>query len=227
MSVMTGECLPDVPWREGAPTWPGTAWDGLAARVFIGARDGNLSPDAAFDLACFLMEWAAPNPVFAELAEASMEGSDPDRLADLARQALDAVDYVPDFAVEPQLLAALERTLAVVGRDLRATGLDGQARFVVLEGGEPPHAYVQYEGSYGHTSGLGPCDAAGRRSPADTLVLVADELQDAVMESLFAVWPVCPDHQLGAHPRVADDRAVWWCASGQGHVIAIIGEWAS
>ncbi|HEY7263574.1 MAG TPA: hypothetical protein VH589_19060 [Trebonia sp.] len=222
---MTGDWLPDDRWRAGAPIGPGAIWDALAARTYVGARDKNLSPDVAFDLATFLMEWAAPNPVFGELAEASVEGSDPDRLADLARQALAAVDYVPGFAVEPQLLAALERVLAVVARDLRATGLDGQARLVVLEHGEPLHAYVQYEGSYASTSGLGPRDAAGRRDPADTLVLVADELQDAVMESLFAAWPICPSHQLGAHPRVADHHAVWWCAGGQGHAIAVIGRW--
>lgn len=224
---MTGESLPDDPWRAGAPTWPGATWEGLAARVYAGARDGNQSPDAAFDMAYFLMEWAAPKPVFGELAETSVEGIDPDRLADLARQALDAVNYVPDFAVEPQLLVALERVLAVVVHDLRATGLDGQVRLVILEGGEPPHAYVQYEGSFASTSGLAPSDAVGRRSRAETLVLVADELQDSVMESLFAAWPVCPSHQLGAHPRVADDQAVWWCAGGQGHVITVIGRWVA
>jgi hypothetical protein len=227
MKYMTSERSPGDPWCDGAPIWPGSTWVGLAARAYVGARDGHLSSDVAFDLACFLIEWAAPSPVFGELAEASMDGSAPEVLANLARQALDAVDYVPDFAVEPQLLAALERMLAVVAHDVRATGLDGQARLVVLEGSEPQHAFVQYDGSNGHTSGLGPWDAAGRRSPADTLVLVADELQDAVMESLFAAWPVCPKHQLGVHPRAAHDKAVWWCSSGQGHVIAVVGKWGS
>jgi len=221
---VTGKLFADDPWRPGAPTRPGTTWNDLAARAYVGARDMDLSRDVTFDLASFLTEWATPNPVFAALAEESVEGSDPERLAGLARQALNAVDYVPGSAIEPQLLAALERTLAVVARDLRATDLDGSVRLIVLEGSEPAHAYVQYEGSYANTGGLAPRDAAGH-NPAENLVLVADELQDAVTDSIYAAWPVCPNHQRGAHPRVADDRAVWWCTGGQGHVIALIGKW--
>lgn len=217
---------PEDRWRAGAPIWPGSRWDDLAARAYAGARDENLSPDAAFDLATFLMEWAAPDPVFVELAEASMEGRNPDRVADLARRSLDAVGYAPDFAVEPQLLVALERVLAVVVHDLRATGLDGRVRLVILDGGEPRHAHIEYEGSYGSTSGLSPRGGEERSRPADTLALVADELQDAVMESVFAAWPVCPNHQFGAHARVVDDHAVWWCTASQGHVITSIGKWA-
>ena len=213
---------PDEPWRRGAPTEPGTAWERLAAGAYVGARDGNLSPDTAFDLACFLMEWAAPNRLFDDLAAASLAGDDPDRLAGLVRRALDAVGYVPDFAIEPRLLAQLERALATVAPDLRATGLNGHARLVVMEGAEPPRAHVRYEGGTGHTSGLGPGDAAGCRG-ADLLVTVADELQDAVMDALAAAWPVCPEHQFGAHPRALDGAAVWWCAGGAGHVISPIG----
>jgi hypothetical protein len=224
---VTHKQLPDDPWQADAPIEPGSIWDRLADRAYTGARDGNLSPDAAFDFASFLMDWATPNPLFIELAEASVEGNDPARLANLTRRALDAVDYVPDFAVEPRLLAALQQLLEVAVRDLRATGLDGQARLVLLEGGQPARAYLQYEGSYASTSGLGPSDAAGRGNPADTLVLVADELQDAVMDSLVAAWPVCPSHHFGAHARVADDHAVWWCKGSQGHVIAAIGRWGA
>jgi len=170
------------------------------------------------------MEWATPNPLFEDLAAASLEPDDLDLLADLACRALAAVDYVPDFAVEPQLLAKLEQVLAKVVLDLRSTGLHGQVRLEVLQGGEPPHAYISYQDGTGHTSGLSPRDAGGRRSAVDTLVLVADELQDAVMDSLDAVWPVCSNHQLGAHPRPVDGRAVWWCAGAGGHNIAAIGE---
>jgi hypothetical protein len=57
------------------------------------------------------------------------------------------------------------------------------------------------------------------------LELVADELQGAVMESMFAAWPVCPQHDLGAHPNVIDGRAVWRCEGGTGHVVVEIGRW--
>ena len=183
-----------------------------------------MSREAAFDLECFLVEWAAPNPVFDDLADACLKVGDPDRLADLARQALAAVDYMPDFATEPLLLATLEQALATVVPDLRATGLAGEARFVVLEGMEPPHAYVQYQGRpAGYSSGLSPGDAEGPPGSPDMLVLVAEELQEAVTESLFAAWPVCPEHQFGLHTRVINDQAVWWCSAGDGHAIAAIG----
>lgn len=222
---MASERFPDQPWRPGTPTGLGAAWEDLAARVYVGARDGTLSRDAAFDLACFLMEWAAPNRVFDDLAEASLETGDQDRLAHLGRQALDEVDYVPDFATEPRLLATLEEVLAKVLPDLRATGVVGKARLVVLEGCEPPSAYVRYRGHpTGHSSGMTPSDASGSPSSPDKLVLVADKLQEAVMDSLGSVWPVCREHQFGAHPRAITSRAVWWCAGAGGHVIAAIGD---
>jgi hypothetical protein len=221
---MPREELSNDPWRPAAPIWDGT-WDRLAGPVYAGARDGNLRPEAAFDMACFLMEWAQPDPAFGDLAEASVDGSDPDGMADLARRALAIVAFVPDFALEPRLLMTLEQALAFVAADLRATGLDGQARLVILEGGEPSHAYVQYDNSFGHTSGLAPRDG-DESNRAETLALVADELQDAVMESLCGAWPVCPRHQLGAHPRTVDNQAVWWCKGGSGHDICFIGRWA-
>ena len=56
---------------------------------------------------------------------------------------------------------------------------------------------------------------------------VADDLQDAVMGSLLIVWPVCPAHGLGGHPRTYDHEAVWWCNGGNsGHVVAAIGRWS-
>jgi hypothetical protein len=226
---MTDEWPAREPWRPGVPVWD-SSWEKehrrLSAQVYAGLRDGNLSREAAFDLACFLMDWALPDPVIGELAEESAEGSHPGRLAGLARQALTLAAFEPDFAVEPRLLTTLEQALAVVERDVRATGLNGRAGLVVKGDGEPTQAFVRYENSFGHTSGLAPGDGDGR-NPLATLVLVADELQDAVMDSLFAVWPVCPIHQLGVHARVNDDEPVWWCTGGNGHVVSVIGSWGS
>ncbi len=219
---MTGEPSSGL-WRPGAPTWD-SRWRALAAQVYAGVRDRNLGREAAFDLACFLMDWAQPDPVISELAQESAEGSHPERLLELARQALTLAAFVPDFELEPRFLTTLELYLAVVAADLRATGLDGPVRLVILEGGEPPHAYVQHNSSFGHTSGLAPSDGDGS-NPLAALVLVADELQDAVMTSLMAVWPVCPRHHLGAHPRATADAAAWWCKGGVRHDICTIGRW--
>ncbi len=162
--------------------------------------------------------------MIADLAEQSAEGTDEERLADLAHQALALAAFVPDFELEPRLLTTLKQYLAVVTADLRATGLDGPVRLVVEGGADPPHAYVQYKSSFGHTSGLAPSDGDGS-DPLAALVLVADELQDAVMDSLMAAWPVCPRHNLGAHARAIDGEAVWWCKGGTGHDISVIGKW--
>jgi hypothetical protein len=61
--------------------------------------------------------------------------------------------------------------------------------------------------------------------PVSALVAVADDAQDALMEALCAVWPVCPVHRLGVHAREYEQAAVWWCAGDSGHAVAAIGEW--
>ena len=222
---MSGGCMSSGPWREGDPSWS-SDWRELAGRVYVGIREGNLSREAAFDLASFLMDWAQPSPVIGELAEESAEGTDLAMLANLARQALALAEFEPDFELEPRLLTTLEQYLAAAAADLRAAGLDGLVELIVLESGEPSNAYVRYNNHFGSTSGIAPSEGDGS-DPAAGLVLVADELQDAVMESLFAVWPVCPQHDWGLHPRVVDDRAVWRCEGGTGHVVADIGRWGS
>jgi hypothetical protein len=213
------------PWLPGAPTWDDDQWDQLAARAYVRIRDGTLDPDTAFDLAVFLRDWAKPKPVFEALAEASIQAADTETLAALAREALAAVEYVPDYRTEPELVETINRALEILERDLRATGLSGHARPVVPDDPDiVPTVWVQYQGSFGHTSGISPGEVLA--NGPELLRLVADELQDAVMESLFGVWPVCPQHQLGAHPRISDSQPVWWCSSSAGHVIAAIGQWS-
>jgi hypothetical protein len=212
----------EEPWLPGAPTCDGS-WDRLAGRVYVGMRDGSLSPEAAFDLAVFLKDWAKPHPVFEALAAASIGAADHSSLTGLAREALAVVQYVPGFRVEPRLLEVLDGVLEVLTHDLRATGLAGHARAVLPDDADLQNAWVQYQGSFSHTSGLAPRDVSA--GGPELLMLVADELQDAVTESLAGVWPVCPQHQLGAHPRVSDGQAAWWCSGGGGHVIFAVGHW--
>ncbi len=169
--------------------------------MYTGLRDGTLDPEATFDLACFLIEQGQPDLVIRELAEQSAAGTDPALLADLARRTLEAVEFEPGFSVEPQLLAGLEQALQAVSADLRATGLTGPARLVVLEGSAPPHAFVEFGGKFGHTNGIAPGHGS---NPRDALLAVADDLQDAVMDALLMVWPVCP--QASARGSRARDR---------------------
>jgi hypothetical protein len=87
-----------------------------------------------------------------------------------------------------------------------------------------PRPFVSYQGGHGSISGIEP--AAGR-SELHAVLAVADEAQDAVMEVSWAVWPVCPAHQLGAHAREDHGAAAWGCNADGGHVIAPIGRWGS
>lgn len=191
--------------------------------MYTGLRDGTLDPEATFDLACFLMECGRPDPVIRELAEQSAGAADPAVLADLARRTLEAVEFEPGFALEPWLLAGLEQALQTVSADLRATGLTGAVRLVVKDSSGPPRAFVEFGATFGHGNGIAPGNGS---NPRDALLSVADDLQEAVMASLFTAWPVCPRHQRGAHARESHGEPVWWCTGGDsGHLIAGIGRW--
>jgi len=196
----------------------------LARAVYAGLRDGGLAPEATFDLACFLMDWAPASPVVQELAEQSVTGTDPARLVGLAGQVLAEYGFQPDFDTEPRLLAALEDALEAVRADMRATGLTGPVGLSFEDDGTTyvRNVFAHFRGSYSYTSGVFPGDA---RDQVNALVAVADDVQDAVMGVTMTAWPVCAGHGLGAHPCGRDGQAVWWCNGGSGHVIALIGGW--
>lgn len=195
----------------------------LARQVYVGLRAGAVDCEAAFDLACTLLEWSQPDPAAEELAVLAADGTDQERIAELARQVLAAAAFEPGFDVEPGLLAVLEEALEAVRSDMQATGLPGAVRLVVPSRSWPAHAHVEFRGGgYGSTTGIAPQIGS---NPVWALVAVADETQDSVMETLKGVWPVCPTHQLGPHSREHEGEAVWWCNGDGGHVIAAIGKW--
>ncbi|HCU92543.1 MAG TPA: hypothetical protein DHU96_07275 [Actinobacteria bacterium] len=68
-----------------------------------------------------------------ELAEQSVAGTDPARLADLAGRVLAESGFEPGFDAEPRLLGELEQALEAVRADLRATGLAGPVRLGFVE----------------------------------------------------------------------------------------------
>jgi hypothetical protein len=203
-----------------------TTFDQLATRVYTGLRDRALDAEATFDLACFLTDWGPFSPAVRELAEQSVGGTDPARLADLAGRVLEESGFEPGFDAEPRLLAELEHALEAVKADMQVTGLAGPVRltFVEAPGSYLRNTFADFRGSFSYTGGIAP--SKGRDRPS-ALLAVADDVQDAIMGSIMSVWPVCPDHGLGAHPREFDNQAVWWCnAPGSGHIIAPIGHWA-
>jgi hypothetical protein len=201
----------------------GEEFDRLARRVYLGVRDGAAIREAAFDMACLLMDWGPADPVVEELAEVAIAGTDRERLVELSRQVL-AQRFEPGFDLEPGWLTTLEEALDAVAADMQATGLPGPVRLVAREWPSPSRLFLDYQGGYGSSNGIAPADGSGSLR---ALVTVADEVQDAVMESSWEAWPVCPSHRLGTHAQERDEVAVWWCNGDGGHVVAAIGKWRS
>jgi hypothetical protein len=200
----------------------GPDFECLARRVYRDVRNGAVDPEAAFGLACLVLKYQPPDPHAAELAALSLETTSQERIAAAARQVL-AGRFEPGFAGEPAWLTALEEAMSAVNADMRASGLPGTGRLVVDDPNCPPHAWVEtWDGYRGSGGGISPSSGS---NPLPALVAVAGDAQDAVMESVWEVWPVCPVHRLGAHPEERDGAAVWWCKGAGGHVAAALGEW--
>lgn len=116
--------------------------------------------------------------------------------------------------------------MRLVNQDLAATGIGRTCRLRVYDDDRFTNcgnAYVETgDGHDRSPQGIDP-EAGSDRQWA--LVAVADNAQDALMHTLWAAWPTCPVHQLGAHAREHEQAAVWWCAGDGGHAVAAIGEW--
>ena len=201
----------------------------LTHSVYTGLRDGDLDPEATFDLACLLTDsWPFSLPVAdvaRQLAELSVSAPDSVRLADLAGQLLEELGFQPGIDNEPRLLTLLEDALEAVKADMRATGLGGRGGWTFVD--EPDQylrdTFAGFRGSFSYAGGVSPSDVRDR---ASALFAVADNVQDAVMGALMTVWPVCQQHGLGVHPDERNSRAVWWCSGGGlGHVVAPVGRW--
>ncbi|WP_133914270.1 hypothetical protein [Streptomyces sp. NBC_00582] len=159
---------------------------------------------------------------------------------------------------EPGEWPKLEAALARVNRDLTAT-LPGQDALILVV--EPPwqpvlpggldrgQVYVAMPDGRWHGNPVNAWDLeeGDPLEPDDAetvLTVVADAAQSTVMELLWQVWPLCPEHRTGVHPRPAgttddgylgetDDPAgppVWWCRGGRDgacHDVSPVGELAS
>jgi hypothetical protein len=93
-------------------------------------------------------------------------------------------------------------------------------RLVIGEGSRS--AYADTPTASSHGPAVYPLAGA---DPVTALVVVADDVQDAVMHSIWETWPVCPQHSRGVHAQRHEGAAVWWCASDGGHAAAQVGHW--
>lgn len=136
---------------------------------------------------------------------------------------------------EPRLVLpgehpAWDEALALLNRDLAATLPEqGPLRLLALPpfGADgPEHVHVALDNGEWHGNALWPESA---EHPAAALANVADAAQETVTERLWQAWPLCPEHDLGMHPREADGQLSWWCAGdrrrrGPAHIRAAVGE---
>jgi hypothetical protein len=196
-------------------------FDRLCRQLYRSLRNGPVDREAAFDLSADALARDPGSEHAAEAAALTLaDDADPAALAAAARELLASLQFDPDFDDEPDLLTALEAALEIVKADLRASGLPDAVRLYRWDGS--PNVAVDGWAANSTAGGIYP--AAGS-DPLTALVAVADDAQDAVMHSIWAAWPACPEHSLGVHAREHDGAAVWWCSGAAGHAVARIGQW--
>jgi hypothetical protein len=141
---------------------------------------------------------------------------------------------------EPGEFPLLGAALDTVNRDFAATFPDQEPLVLMIWGDEAEgEVYVALSDGTSHGNGVSEPDTDAPDHTA--LAVVAEAAQETVIERLWQVWPVCPFHKLGTHPRpegtTADweygesrgTRVVWWCRGHHGagcHDLASVGELA-
>ncbi|WP_043634671.1 hypothetical protein [Nonomuraea candida] len=114
----------------------------------------------------------------------------------------------------------LDNAVLAVQHDMDATGVAGRLGFDTPEWNDLGYLRVEYKGQY---SSLGLRDDEDHE-PVVTLVLIADLAQEVIAEQDGKIWPTCPAHSLGLHPKHTRGAALWTCKGGGGHAVAAIGE---
>jgi hypothetical protein len=124
-------------------------------------------------------------------------------------------DQVRARWIERQLELARDAA-ELVGADVRAT-TDIETASADLRI-ESDGLRVAYLGSYATTTVMA-------ITAPEVICEVSDSMQDQVVEDVHSGWPMCPEHAVGAYPRVVENRAVWYCRKFQ-HIVAPIGQLA-
>ncbi|MER6006318.1 hypothetical protein ABT120_47775 [Nonomuraea angiospora] len=114
----------------------------------------------------------------------------------------------------------LDSAVLAVQCDMEATGVAGRLGFDTPEWDDLGYLRVEYKGRYS-SLGLRENEA---HEPVATLVLIADLAQAVIAEQEGKIWPTCPAHALGLHPKQAGGAALWTCKGGGGHAVAAIGK---
>jgi hypothetical protein len=194
--------------------------DELSGRIYVALRDGGLDAEPVVELACALYEWGWRGPAVQEVLEHPAAQLRVQDVIRLGHRLLEEIHFEPTFALEPGLWTTLEQALRIVERDARATGITGTLRLAIPDWHDNGHAWVEFENAY-QGNGMPPGTGSSVRG---ALSYVADAAQEVIMEMIGAVWPSCPQHDLGLHAEVEHGTAVWRCAGAGRHTVAPVGE---
>ncbi|SNT37530.1 hypothetical protein SAMN05216276_103782 [Streptosporangium subroseum] len=199
----------------------GTAFDQAARQVYLAHRDGEARVGPLVELAFAVYEGGGRGRATRELLErpsAELTSAD---LVRLGGSLLAEAGFEPGFDLEPTWWTTLEQALAVVERDVRTAGVTGDLRLVIPDWDtEFGQAWVEFRGGC-HGQGIRP--SFGSRFEG-ALEIVADAVQEVVMETIWTAWPVCPEHRLGMHVDCARGHAIWVCRASRSHTVALVGE---
>ena len=233
-----GPCSDDAPFdRNGDPAagWetsavnpdpdagsPTTVIDRLCARVHRALREDRLVSDDVVELACALMDQGHGGQAVREAVERTPAQVSPEEPAESAARILDEAGYDPGFEPAPGQLAVLYQALRIAARDLPDAGIGGEPEFVVTAGLDHGAARIRLADGRLLAGLMELSGGVGDHLPG-AVVAVADQVQSALSESSWRVWPVCPDHGLGVHSLERSGVAVWWCAADGGHAVARVG----
>jgi hypothetical protein len=198
-----------------------SAAEQLAVQIYRGLRECGLPADPVVELACLIGEHDLSCPAVREILERRTAELTPEEVARLGQDLLTEMSFEPGFDLEPGLWTTLETAVKMVERDVRASGIEAVLG-IAIPGWDRDSgcARVEFRGGCG-----GP--AIWPRSGRDgnvALADIADAVQDIVMEHIWGVWPVCPEHGLGVHAALVEGTAVWQCAGAGTHTAAAIGD---
>ncbi|MFC4112346.1 hypothetical protein [Nonomuraea zeae] len=192
----------------------------LGGRIYTALRAGHLDAEPLVELACLLEELEVSTPATREILERPLAQLASTDLTALGGRLLKGINFQPTFALDPSLWRTLEQALEVLERDVRATGLTGELRLVRPDWDSIGHAWVEFRGSC-QGNGIWPSEGG---DPVGALASVAEAGQEVIMETIWAAWPVCPVHDLGAHPAFEHHRPVWRCVGAGSHTVAPVGQ---
>jgi hypothetical protein len=196
--------------------------DDLGGKIYAALQEGRPVASPALELACFLFDWGRTTPAVRQLIETRPADLSGPQSARLAAELLQDINFDPGFILAPHRIDNLKMALQGVQADLSGLRfVDGlHLRFDEEEYGS--RARVALPGQSLLSSGTGVPASAGD-DPADSLVAVAQEVQDEIADRFWLVWPECPMHKLGIHPVKAESSAWWHCRADGGHFVARIG----